>query len=117
MGLKGCRWSSLNVPGTKTPLSHPGVERIPCSVGTLCVTSLPIQRPVLPLFSDRRDDAPVAVGLELAVLGAESARRSCNSANSSVHNKYIPIPSKKIFEKRNVTILWLNFMLVFTKRE
>ena len=23
MGLKGCKWSSLNTPGTKTPLSHP----------------------------------------------------------------------------------------------
>ena len=23
MGLKGCRWSSLNAPGTETPQSHP----------------------------------------------------------------------------------------------
>ena len=23
MGLKGCKWSSLNAPGTETPLSHP----------------------------------------------------------------------------------------------
>ena len=23
MGLKGCKWSSLNVPGTKKPLTHP----------------------------------------------------------------------------------------------
>ena len=22
-GLKGCKWSSLNAPGTETPLSHP----------------------------------------------------------------------------------------------
>ena len=23
MGLKGCKWSSLNAPGTETPQSHP----------------------------------------------------------------------------------------------
>ena len=23
IGLKGCKWSSLNAPGTETPLSHP----------------------------------------------------------------------------------------------
>ena len=23
MGLKGCKWSSLNAPGTETPLSYP----------------------------------------------------------------------------------------------
>ena len=23
IGLEGCKWSSLNVPGTETPLSHP----------------------------------------------------------------------------------------------
>ena len=22
-GLKGCKWSTLNAPGTETPLSHP----------------------------------------------------------------------------------------------
>ena len=27
MGLKGCKWSSLNAPGTETPLSHPYWER------------------------------------------------------------------------------------------
>ena len=26
MGLKGCKWSSLNAPGTQTPLSHPFLE-------------------------------------------------------------------------------------------
>ena len=26
MGLKGCKWSSLNAPGTETPLCHPFVE-------------------------------------------------------------------------------------------
>ena len=26
MGLKGCKWSSLNAPGTETPLSHPFLE-------------------------------------------------------------------------------------------
>ena len=25
-GLKGCKWSSLNVPGTENPLSHPLLE-------------------------------------------------------------------------------------------
>ena len=25
-GLKGCRWSSLNAPGTENPLSHPLLE-------------------------------------------------------------------------------------------
>ena len=30
-GLKGCRWSSLNAPGTEHPLSHPllGLEEFP----------------------------------------------------------------------------------------
>ena len=23
MSIKGCKWSSLNAPGTETPLSHP----------------------------------------------------------------------------------------------
>ena len=26
MGLKGCKWSSLNAPGTQTPLSHSVLE-------------------------------------------------------------------------------------------
>ena len=26
MGLKGCKWSSLNAPGTQTSLSHPFLE-------------------------------------------------------------------------------------------
>ena len=26
MGLKGCKWSSMNAPGTRTPLSHPFLE-------------------------------------------------------------------------------------------
>ena len=31
IGLKGCKWSSLNAPGTQTPLSHPylKVEEFP----------------------------------------------------------------------------------------
>ena len=30
-GLKGCKWSSLNVPGTENPLSHPlfGLDEFP----------------------------------------------------------------------------------------
>ena len=27
MGLKGCKWSSLNAPGTETPQSYPYWER------------------------------------------------------------------------------------------
>ena len=26
MGLKGCKWSSLNAPGTENPLSHSFLE-------------------------------------------------------------------------------------------
>ena len=26
MGLMGCKWSSLNAPGTETPQSHPYLE-------------------------------------------------------------------------------------------
>ena len=29
MGLKGCKWSSLNAPGTQTPLSHSVLELHP----------------------------------------------------------------------------------------
>ena len=27
MGLKSCKWSSLNAPDTQTPVSHPGWEK------------------------------------------------------------------------------------------
>ena len=31
MGLRGCKWSSLNAPGTENPLSHPlfGLDEFP----------------------------------------------------------------------------------------
>ena len=34
MGLKGCKWSSLNAQGTKNPLSHPffWLEEFPFSI-------------------------------------------------------------------------------------
>ena len=31
MSLKGCKWSSMNVPGTETPLSHSLLELDECS--------------------------------------------------------------------------------------
>ena len=38
MGLMGCKWSSLNAPGTENPLSHPILELEECPfpiIGTL----------------------------------------------------------------------------------
>jgi len=41
-GAKGCKWSSLNAPGTQTPLSHPvlELEEFPFSILGLRIISL-----------------------------------------------------------------------------
>ena len=55
MGLKGCKWSSLNAPGTQTPFSYD--FEIDFSPGTVTILVADL------IGHERRIAPPIAVGV------------------------------------------------------